>query len=42
MAALQMGYTPENAIALANKIASQVVQIEGASLTKEQFKRVFN
>ena len=42
MAALQMGYTPENAIALANTIASQVVQIEGASLTKEQFKRVFN
>ena len=42
MAALQMNYSPIDAIALANKIASQVVQIEGASLTKEQFKRVFN
>ena len=32
MAALQLGYTPTDAIAFANKIASQVVQIKGASL----------
>lgn len=38
MCALQMGYTPLDAIALANKIASKVVQIEGASLSLEQFR----
>ena len=38
MAALQMGYEPIEAIALANKIAAKVVQIEGASLSIEQFR----
>ena len=41
MAALQMNYAPIDAIDLANKIAAQAVQIEGASLTKEQFEKVF-
>ena len=38
MATLQMGYSPIDAIALANKIAAKVVQIEGASLSLEQFR----
>lgn len=34
MAALQMGYSTSDALQLANKVASKVVQIQGASLKK--------
>ncbi|MDD6467056.1 MAG: PfkB family carbohydrate kinase [Erysipelotrichaceae bacterium] len=40
MACCQMGYDALESIRIANKVASYVVSIEGASLTEEEFKQI--
>jgi len=40
ISAIHMGYTPEKACALANRVAAKVVSVSGGNLSPEQFKEV--